>query len=188
MASNMTDDIFQDQEDHIKSSASAAATLQAPSADLSLSIAACPDPVRPGQCLSYALTVSNAGPSDAKEVVVTDPLPAGLMDARFSADGGNVWARWDGSYTVGVLPAGAALTILISTQVESSIQEALLNVAVVTAATDDPNPDNNAASTITYIMSNGLPNRPCPTKKPVAGSCGPKLHTERTRWSQEFIV
>ncbi len=48
------------------------------SADLSIVKSATPVPAAPGQSLTYLLTVSNAGPSDAQAVVVTDTLPAGL--------------------------------------------------------------------------------------------------------------
>ena len=47
------------------------------SADLSIVKVGIPDPVNAGDVLVYQLQVSNAGQSDAQNVVVTDNLPAG---------------------------------------------------------------------------------------------------------------
>jgi len=51
---------------------------RAASADLSLSASAAPEPVGVGSNLVYSLTVSNAGPSVATGVVISNQLPASL--------------------------------------------------------------------------------------------------------------
>jgi uncharacterized repeat protein (TIGR01451 family) len=56
----------------------ATATTQVTSADLSVSKTASSDPAVPGTDLTYTLTVSNAGPTSASVVVVTDTLPTGV--------------------------------------------------------------------------------------------------------------
>src|SRR5208282_2567575 len=55
-------------------------------ADLSLSASAAPEPVGVGSNLVYSLTVSNAGPSAASGVVVSNQLPANVTFV--SATGG----------------------------------------------------------------------------------------------------
>src|SRR5690606_29071470 len=55
--------------------ASLAVTVD-PVADLALSKLAAPDPVGVGGVLTYTLTITNHGPSEATGVVVTDSLPA----------------------------------------------------------------------------------------------------------------
>ncbi len=47
-------------------------------ADLSLTKTDLQDPIAPGDNVTYLLTVSNSGPSEALNVVVTDTLPTGL--------------------------------------------------------------------------------------------------------------
>ncbi|RMH34417.1 MAG: DUF11 domain-containing protein, partial [Nitrospirae bacterium] len=51
---------------------------EAPQADLSITKTASVDPVIAGNPLTYTVTVSNAGPSDAQNVVVTETLPPGV--------------------------------------------------------------------------------------------------------------
>jgi uncharacterized repeat protein (TIGR01451 family) len=50
-----------------------------PSADLTITKSDNPDPVQVGDNLTYTITVSNAGPDTAEEVIVTDTLPAGVF-------------------------------------------------------------------------------------------------------------
>jgi uncharacterized repeat protein (TIGR01451 family) len=46
-------------------------------ADLSITQADDPDPVSAGANVTYTLSISNAGPSTATNLTVTDTLPAG---------------------------------------------------------------------------------------------------------------
>src|SRR5262249_49297295 len=60
-------------------SARSSTTVQATnaSADLSIAVSDSPDPVPAGMAVSYALKVSNAGPSTATGVTITNPVPPG---------------------------------------------------------------------------------------------------------------
>ena len=49
-----------------------------PEADLTVTKTASPDPVAPGDDLTYTITVTNDGPDDATGVTVTDSLPPGV--------------------------------------------------------------------------------------------------------------
>lgn len=55
------------------------------SSSLSITISATPNPVTAGTALSYRITVSNAGPSTATGILLTDALPSSLM---FTSTGG----------------------------------------------------------------------------------------------------
>ncbi|MFQ8599583.1 MAG: hypothetical protein ACLSAP_02615 [Oscillospiraceae bacterium] len=65
-------------------------------ADLSIRKTACPNPAFPCQCLTYTLTVFNAGPETAEQVVVSDALPAALCKPVYSIDCGRSWHAWNG--------------------------------------------------------------------------------------------
>src|SRR5262249_15263577 len=72
------------------SSASTTQTVQpVPSADLVISLAAAPDPVPGRRPLTYAIGISNAGPTAASSVSVTHTWPAG---ATFVGASGSGWA------------------------------------------------------------------------------------------------
>src|SRR5690606_25104125 len=63
--------------------ASATTTVES-SADLSIGKVASPSPAVPGAALTYQIVVTNSGPSDALNVIVTDTLPADLASDRKS--------------------------------------------------------------------------------------------------------
>ena len=94
------------------------------------------DPIAPQGMLMYYIRVSNAGPSTAKNLVVTDYLPAGLLFV------GNTDSCLEGPSGVltckpGDLPAGATTSFLIMTLVDPTVVSGtiLSNVAYVTSTT-----------------------------------------------------
>ena len=55
-------------------------------ADLSVTKTDSPDPVNAGANLTYTITVTNSGPSDAQNVMLSDPLPANTTFVSVDAD------------------------------------------------------------------------------------------------------
>ncbi|MCD2491567.1 DUF11 domain-containing protein [Lacrimispora sp. NSJ-141] len=117
-------------------------------ANLTITKTASPVPVTSGETLTYTIAVTNKGPSAASNVTVTDPLHAGILNPEYSVDGSS-YTPWNGQYTVSALAAGAVTTITIRGTVSVSQAESLVNTAVVTSDTLDPNPDDNSATTVT---------------------------------------
>ena len=98
-----------------------------------------------GSNFNYTVTVTNAGPGTASNVVVQDVLGTGLVFISASAGGTNaggtnlvVWPA------IPVLPAGAATNFILT--VTATNLGVFTNVASATASTPDPNPANNNGS------------------------------------------
>ena len=110
--------------------------------------------VLPCQSVAYSITVRNLGPSAAEDVMVRDCIPAALTQAMFSLNGGN-WQPWSGSYSLPSLAAGASVTLRLRATVAWNACGVIRNTAHVTAATADPNPNNNIAGVAVQIGNGG---------------------------------
>ncbi|HEX4110635.1 MAG TPA: hypothetical protein VHX88_21075 [Solirubrobacteraceae bacterium] len=119
-------------------------TPTAPSADLSLTKTASPSPAIAGQEVTYTLTVTNNGPSDAGGVSVSDPLPS--TETFVSASTGCTDAGSTVTCTQASLAAGASVAFQIVAHVASSAAGHVANTATVTSNTPDPDPGNNTAT------------------------------------------
>ncbi len=98
----------------------------------------------PGKA-TYTLTVQNAGPDAATEVIVSDPLPAG--ESYIAGEPGCTAAAQAVSCALGELADGETRTIQLTVSVGVSLGErTVTNTATVASATFDPNLANNTAS------------------------------------------
>jgi TolB protein len=122
-----------------------------PSADLSLGLTASPRTLTGnGKSLTYTITVANAGPTAAKDVVVTDALPAQTRFTSVGPSQGSCSAPPVGSVgtvvcSLGMLAKGASGNVTIVVKVVAR-KTTVVNTASVTSATADPNPANNSAT------------------------------------------
>jgi large repetitive protein len=120
------------------------------SADLSI-VKTGPAHVDSGGTITYTLTVSNAGPSAAADLTVTDTLPGVVT---FVSATGTGWTCSTAFPTVTctstALASGASTTIavVVTAPVGST---ALLNTATVGSTTPDPTPSNNTSSAPTQV-------------------------------------
>ncbi len=97
----------------------------------------------------YEIVVSNAGPSDARSVIVTDSLSA---DVTFNgASDGCVLSGGNVVCTVGTLAAGSSRSFLIAVNANQSTLDGdiLTNSVIATTATTDPTPVNTDSVTTT---------------------------------------
>ena len=122
------------------------------SADVRLSKQAVPSPALLHSELTYVLTVSNAGPDAATEVLVEDPLPDGLIFTGVETTQGNA-AFEDGtvSCSLGALVEHSTATVSIRARVETA--EAITNVASVYALQDDPDLSNNTRTQVVTVIT-----------------------------------
>lgn len=108
-------------------------------ADLQLIKSADPDPVEVGQTLTYTLEVTNNGPEDAENVVVTDTLDATLDIIGATASGsGNCGVT---GQLVTCTWAQIANGAVESAVIETTPTEAGIVVNSAVAASDNPDPD-----------------------------------------------
>ncbi len=112
-------------------------------ADLSLTKSANRNTVIAGQTITYTLTVHNAGPTDARDVILTDTLPAGVTYIHASPapnSGPNplVWHLPD-------LPVGATHQVSVIVEANETITPSalLINQANVSTSAEDPDLTNN---------------------------------------------
>ena len=101
--------------------------------------------------MTYTITASNAGPSNAPGATVADTFPASLTCTWTcaGAGGGTCAASGSGNLNDTVnLPAGGSVTYTASCAVSAAATGTLSNTATVTApaGVTDPAPGNNSAT------------------------------------------
>lgn len=141
-------------EDPLGTSASEETTIET-RADLAIVKTTDPNPVLPGQTLTYTIEISNNGPSTAVAVEAADTLPSDLSfvsvsDAACSHDGAAVGGAI--SCAFGDLAPGTSTTITVVTTVDPAATSDLTNSASVSSPTADPNLDNNASAVTTSVL------------------------------------
>lgn len=130
-----------------------------PSADVSITKTDGVTTVYAGGSLTYTITASNAGPSNAPGTVVADTLPAALSGATWTcvgAGGGTCTAAGSGNLNdTANLPAGGSVTYTLKATVSPAATGTLSNTATVTAASGitDPTPGNNSATDTNTVVA-----------------------------------
>ena len=96
-----------------------------------------------GDLIDWTIVVTNNGPDTARNVVVNDLLPAGLIYLKHKSNpAGLVYDSTLGIWQIGTLLSSKSVSLVITTKVNIT-NAAITNVAVVTSTTPDDNPDNN---------------------------------------------
>ena len=106
----------------------------------------------PGQSLTYTLTATNTGPSDASGVTIVDTLPANFT--LTSVDAGSVpFTNASGvvTFNVGELAAGATTTVTLTGLVAASATQSIVNPAQITGNETETSTANNSASVTTPV-------------------------------------
>ncbi|MFN7768643.1 MAG: cadherin domain-containing protein, partial [Planctomycetaceae bacterium] len=122
-------------------------TIEAITADLSLTLTNESSRVIPGTSTTYTLTVANSGPSSVTAASVTDVLPAGTTFLSGSAGVSYDSATRTVSYVTGTLGVSASESFTITLAVDAALIGTLTNTASVTATgvITDRNLANNTA-------------------------------------------
>ena len=131
-------------------------------ADVSVAKIDSTDPVLAGQNLTYTITLTNSGPSDAQNLSLSDPLPPGTTLVSFMVPGG--WTRTDGvavggtgtvTATAPTVAAGAnaVFTLVVNVNAATPHNTVLTNSATATTTTGDSTPENNTGTATTTVES-----------------------------------
>src|SRR5262249_51412386 len=108
--------------------------------------------------LTYTLSLTNSGPSDARAVMLSDAIPAGTtFDSALAPQGwlkitppqgamGTVEFRRDS------IPVGASFAFTIIVHLAPDTLTAVSSTVRVASSTTDPNPSNNSFTTSTPVV------------------------------------
>ncbi|HMF05149.1 MAG TPA: hypothetical protein VKH17_10065, partial [Acidimicrobiia bacterium] len=150
-------------ESNTTNNSATATTTVTTAADLAVTKTDAPDPVTAGNNITYTITITNNGPSDAQNVVFTDTPPANTGNAGFSLNSGPpaacglvlLGSPGAPSCSFATFPSGATANITLVVKVDPLAPGgAYTNTANATSSTTtDPNPANNAASATTTVIA-----------------------------------
>lgn len=119
--------------------------------DLTITNVDSPDPVTQGNNLTYNLTVTNNGPSNATGVSVTDTLPGGVTFISALPNQGSCSGTTTITCNLGSLVKGGSATIAILVNVNLSTSGNISNTATVSGGGGVDNPANNSATATTFV-------------------------------------
>jgi uncharacterized repeat protein (TIGR01451 family) len=129
-----------------------------PQADLGVTKTDGQTTVMPGETLTYAIAVVNAGPTAVIGATVTDLVPSALQGAAWTCSaspGSSCAAGGSGNInqTVNLLAGGTA-TFALTATLDPAATGSLVNTATVAppSGVSDPNPGNNSATDIDAII------------------------------------
>jgi len=124
-------------------------TNLAQSADLAVTKSG-PTVAAVGTDVAYTITVSNAGPSDATAVTLSDTLPAQMSFVSMQQNSGPVFncsGTTTVTCTIATFISGASASFTLTVHVNGA--GSISNTATISATSSDPNPGNNTSSAST---------------------------------------
>ncbi len=133
-------------------------------ADLAVTNSATPNPVIPGTApageITYAQTVTNAGPQDAVNATLSEPIPANTIFESISVPTGwscttpAVGATGTISCTNPDVPAGASgatFSVVVNVPLGTANGTEIADTVSVASGTNDPNLTNNSATAVVLV-------------------------------------
>ena len=145
------------------------------STDLALTMSASSSTPKPGDKLTYTITVTNNGPQIASNVVVTDNLPAELTFLSCSSTGGGICGGTGNTRIVTFLlmALNGTGTITFEATVIPSVTNGtkIENIATVTSSVDDVISSNNTVTLSVTVSTTPIPIN-CPSNVRVDAAQG----------------
>ena len=133
-------------------------TVTGPRADLAVTKTTPESNTRAGEELIYTISLTNHGPDDADEVVVTDTLPSHISFVSANENGLYDPLTHTVRWTFGYLVPNETIVMEITTRVDSEtpMGTILRNMVYASTTTTDPNPDNNRAFAEVEVLPTDL--------------------------------
>ncbi|MFL6275770.1 MAG: HYR domain-containing protein, partial [Blastocatellia bacterium] len=133
-------------------------------ADLAVTKSDSPDPVFAGSNLTYTINFSNAGPSDAQTVTITDAVPANTTFVSAVVTTGSGWTipsppavggTGTVTFTKATVAAGetAVFTMVVKVDAATPNNSTITNTATAATVTTDSNSGNNSATATTTVIA-----------------------------------
>lgn len=136
---------------------------------MELSKAVAPASVHPGGQATYTFTVHNRGPGQARGVMLTDPLPAGVFfQAAHTHDVSCAITASGLICHLGTLRHGASAQVVVTASVRSDAAGTIENVAVVSARPGDAHWADNTARAALHVRRLAAPSSADPGVQPVS--------------------
>ena len=128
-------------------SATAAVTVQA-RADLAITKTSDKSVYKPSSVITYTVSVTNNGPSDALAVIVTDNLPTTMQSIYQSDTGGCTKSGLVLTCNLGNMPVGTTKSFLIRELVKGSRGPVTDTTSVISSTTDPVSANNTSSLTV----------------------------------------
>lgn len=124
------------------------------SADLAIVLTSDSDVYKPSSTIHYQITVSNLGPSDAQQVVITQMLPT-VKNGQYISNNIGCLPPVDTTLTceapavpaLATIPAGGSVTLQVDFYITGN-KKAVTSTAVVSSATSDPDSSDNSSTQV----------------------------------------
>jgi uncharacterized repeat protein (TIGR01451 family) len=139
-----------------------------PPADLSLTKSVDKSSALIGEDITYTIKAANAGPNEAPNAVVNDPLPGNVSLVSVASTVGSCSGTSTVTCNLGSLEKEASATITVVVRADAA--GTATNTAAVSSEAFDPTPADESASATTTIPS---PPRTTPTTTTTAGAPPP---------------
>ena len=123
--------------------------------DLSVVKSDSTDPVIAGEQFSFEMTVTNNGPNNATNVVLSDDLPLGITFSSYlSSQGSCIFASGNFSCALGTIPNGDFATVTLVVDSNPSQIADISNTVDVDMDQDDSNLTDNSDTEVTSFEQN----------------------------------
>ncbi|MEL6892238.1 MAG: isopeptide-forming domain-containing fimbrial protein, partial [Actinomycetota bacterium] len=129
-------------------------TPVAPSADVRIEKVGTPISFEPGEAATYTITVTNDGPSDAQNVVISDAIPADFTNPITATPGCSITSpNLSCSFASIGVGAANAITVTVTGTISDRAVGTVANTAVIdSSGTPDPTPGNNTGSSSNPVV------------------------------------